>query len=149
VRKCTVALLRLATDANDEVRRQVNTLFLYDDFFEIDGASEFLAGYLNSRSFNDDPSAVIRCLERHKGTLAAYWSSMSIIIQSLLRAWTSNENRSVRFDWAATHYIVPLTLRVYEQANDGPMREACLDFWDEMLRLRICTGADLAKALKK
>jgi hypothetical protein len=148
LRKCTAGLLQLADDDDKEIRRQVTTLFLYDDFFDIEGAREFLGDYVSSQSFSDDPSPVIHCLERHKGTLAAYWSSMSIIIQSLLKAWTSNENRSIRFDWAATHYIVPLTLRLYEQENDGPMREGCLDFWDEMLRFRICTGAELAKALR-
>jgi hypothetical protein len=149
-RKCLPLLLQLASDEDEEIRRQVNALFGYDEVLGVPGFQEFLQSYLKTKAFQDDPSHLIDALDDHKASLPEFSEIVLTVSNAFLAAWSSTETRSERHVWAAAHHLVPLTLRLYEQAASGcseSIRARCLDFWDEMLRHRITSGSELVKGL--
>lgn len=147
--KCLPFLAQLANDEAEEVRKVVNVLFRYDQVLEAPGFPEFLQKYIQTQSFRDDPSDLVDALNDRKSRLSDLSEIVLTVSFAFLEAWNSNERQTDQRGWAASHYLVPLTLRLYEMATnevDESIRTRCLDFWDELLRLRIASGSELFKS---
>lgn len=150
--KCLPLLTQLADDEDESVRGIVNILFRYDNVLEVSGFPEFLREYLKTKSFRDDPSHLVDALNDRKASILDLADVLLTVSSAFLDAWNTNKGEPSRHGWAASHYLVPLTLRLYELAidnDDALIRQKCLDFWDELLRLRITSGYELAKGLAR
>lgn len=145
-RQCMSLLNLYFSDSNDEVRQHCNRLFYDHEFSCFDGNVKFLTGYLRTRAFREDPSALLHAIEKYTGSLVPL-ASVVFAICDVFAGPLADSSRDISTSVAGdARQIAPLLLRLYEQAegsgNDG-IRERCLDSWDALLRNRVGSVATM------
>lgn len=148
--KCFHELLPLADDESEDVRRELTKLFYEKEIVEQPGFTEFMHQYIETRAFAANPSDSIEVIQENVAQVTTHADLILSVSDGFIR---SRENVSSSPDthrWGATRSLMPLMQRLYEQANAENLveiRDQCLDFWDQLLRLRICSGIQLSSII--
>lgn len=148
--KCFNALLPLANDENEDVRQSFAKLFYGKEIVEQAGFAGFMQCYVKTRAFAANPADAIEVIQKHATSLTQHSELILLVSNAFLRTWESSASSPDTHRWGASRNFMPLMQRLYEQAISedlDELRDQCLDFWDEMLRLRICSGTQLSTTI--
>jgi hypothetical protein len=150
--KAKAALLRLAEDEDVAVAGVVARSFEQLDMRHITSDRQAWGRFARSKAFQADPTPLLRALERQSGDLLPF-------ADCLLAAGTTfgEELAESARDYShgiagdASLYLLPLLLRLYEQAKEGHMKVylGCLDLWDRLLEQRVGSAMGLTKELDR
>lgn len=133
------ALLEPFFDDPDETVRSGASRMLWSGLSPRDDeVRDLLVSYSRSAAFRDDPSGLTHLLTEWKGSLLPFSEIvLSACDEFVAAAGGRRGDVSPRFT-AADHRLMPLLVRLYEQAAspaDSDIRGRCLDVFDELLEL--------------
>lgn len=135
-------MLRLADDPSDEVAPIVARSFRHLDLEEIEADPEAWQRFANSRAFTREPSPLLHALKNQSGDLLPF-------ADCLLAAGAAIIQEPARGEMTLTYQVLPLLLRLYEQAEaeEPEIQRRCLDLWDELLEHRVDSALELTSEL--
>jgi hypothetical protein len=142
-------LLRLANDASHEVRELVSNSMQNERVLSLAGITAFLTSFVRTRAFGDNPGSLLYAFHNHPGSLTEFadvvFATVASSINSLLTPVSESKRRAPLMD----QQLVPVLLRLYEQASnsENDLRSRCLDGFDDLLEKRIVPATTLIKEL--
>ncbi|MCP3964511.1 MAG: TIR domain-containing protein [bacterium] len=150
--KAKATLLRLAEDTDDGVAQAVAKSFRQLDLQHIESGREAWNRFARSKAFQADPTPLLRALERQSGDLLPFADCLLAVgttfAEELAEA-ARDHARGLRTD--AAHFLLPLLLRLYEQAKDRDQAVylRCLDLWDRLLERRVGSAMGLTREMDR
>jgi hypothetical protein len=135
------ALLRLADDDDPTVAREVAQGFGELDMNRMQEDRNAWTTFARSKAFQAEPSPLLWALREQSGNLLPFSECLLAVGESFAEA--------ARFA-GISHELVPLLLRLYEQAkHDVEIHQRCLDLWDRLLERRVGDAVSLTEELDR
>lgn len=150
--RATATLLRLAEDPDEKVAQAVAWSFRKLDLQHYKAHRQDWSHFARSKAFQSNPTPLLLALEEHSGDLLPFSDCVltvgSTFAEDLAEA-TRDRSRGLGMD--ASHHLVPLLLRLYEQAkdHDEAVYLRCLDLWDRLLERRVGSAIGLTRELDR
>ncbi|MCP4548600.1 MAG: toll/interleukin-1 receptor domain-containing protein [bacterium] len=150
--KAKATLLRLADDTDENVAQEVARSFRQLDLQHLKADREAWNQFARSKAFQADPTPLLQALEEQSGDLLPFADCLLAVgttfAEELAEA-ARNHARGVASD--ASHYLLPLLLRLYEQAKgpDQVVYRRCLDLWDRLLERRVGSAMGLLQEMDR
>lgn len=134
------SLLRLAEDEDAQVAQTVAQGFEHLDLRHISVDREAWNQFARCKAFQADPTPLLRALERQSGDLVPFADCLlaaGTTFAEELAEKARDHARGLAGD--ARFHLLPLLLRLYEQAKDRDQKTyvRCLDLWDRLLERRV------------
>ncbi len=148
--RCVTLLERLVNDLDDKVREEAVCFLRHPGFLCSEEGRALTLKFVGSREFARDPSAFVRAIRNHTGSLLQLDDVMEAVCQQIAGALLDSSRRDQLLDSHRTYGLIPLLLRLYEQAeqaNDTATRTRCLDWWDAMLQARLGESVNVLEQL--
>ncbi len=149
---CKSLISPLLNDPNKEVRDKLRGLFRETDFYSDPHKELFIAEYLNSTTFADDPDLFVWGIKDVPGSvlfMAGTIFRMFDAFCTTLRECSRDTQTGLPH---AISEAVPILLRLYEQAlaeENIETSSRCLDIWDVLFENRVGIARDLTIAIEE
>ncbi|MEO1088830.1 MAG: hypothetical protein AAFY88_31770, partial [Acidobacteriota bacterium] len=147
--KAQSVLFQLADDPDESVRREVANCFRKIDLQKT-GTPRSWARFARSRAFRTEPSHLLQALENQSGDLLPFADCILAVATSFAEDFsTAIQDPSSSLALEGSHYLVPLLLRLYEQAEgqNPVLHQNCLDLWDRLLEARVGSAIGLNRKI--
>lgn len=145
-------LLRMADDPDRDVGRIVSRSFRKLNLERLQADREAWSRFARSKAFQSDPTPLLQALEKQSGNLLPF-------ADCLIAAGTTFAEELIETAHSGAHglgrdaalFLLPLLLRLYEQAKDQDhvIYLRCLDLWDRLLEHRIGSAMGLTRELDR
>ncbi len=130
---CEENLLTLANDDSEQVRQKVAQCFYRSRDFDPGQSLTFVAGFVETRAFAEQPDSLIRAFEQATERLPEV--ALKVCERFVANAGAATGDIRTR-EAAGAYSVSKLVLRLYNQAISDADKNRCLDLIDEMARLR-------------
>lgn len=150
--KALETLLRLAEDLDEEVARTVARSFRQLDLRLITKNREAWSRFARSKAFQTEPSELLMALDQQSGNLLPFADCLLAAGKTFAEELAeASRDRGRGFAGRASHYLLPLLLRLYEQAKEQNQEiyRRCLDLWDRLLEQRVGSAMGLTHELDR
>ncbi len=150
--KAKAVLLQLSEDSEENVARVVASSFRELNLQHITADREAWSRFARSKAFQADPTPLLSALERQSGNLLPFAECLlfaGTTFAEELAELAREHGRGHAGD--AAYYLLPLLLRLYEQAKDHDRATylSCLDLWDRLLERRVGSVMGLTRELDR
>ena len=150
--KCQELLAPLLDDPDSEVRQETGRAFYDAKLLSVPGYDRFILKYTKTKAFADDPSVLLGVLKDYSGSLISVAEVILNICEQFGGPFRNGFRDTARGLFGATSELIPLLLRLYEQAQDHQdmnLRTRCLDAWDQLFEARIGRTRELTIAIQQ
>ena len=152
--KAKATLLRLAEDTDEKVAQEVAKSFRQLDLQHLKADREAWSQFARSKAFQANPTPLLLALEKQSGDLLPFADCLLAVGTTFAEELAeAARDKARRFAVDASHYLLPLLLRLYEQASDKDRDQAvyhrCLDLWDRLLEQRVGSAMGLTREIDR
>ena len=142
-------LLLLAEDPAKEVALEVAKGFRGLSLGHIKEDPEAWQRFARSRAFQAAPSYLLKALTEQAGDLVPFAECLLAAGEAFASELSTEAKDPTGGRAAEVHTLLPLLLRLYEQAKDrdSVVYQHCLDLWDRLLEARVGTATGLTRDL--
>ncbi len=150
--KCFQLLINLMDDPDSSVQSEIGYAFRDKDIFSIPKSQEIISRYLHSKTYQHDPTPLFVAMEKTSGSLLPH-SELIIGICKQFAGPLRDASRDMSSGIAGDiHMLLPLLLRLYEQAqeiSDITIINSCLDAWDLLYESRVGFVQELTQSIEQ
>lgn len=136
---CAEILVRLADDEETKVQIDTGRSMTTAEFWDNEGAAEFLEKYVKTKAFRRSPGILVRSMREHARNLTEY-SEVIVSVCNIVAGEISEASDGQDHWFAYDPALAEVLLRLYGEADTSGSREIqdlCLDCWDSLLRARV------------
>jgi hypothetical protein len=149
---CKSLISPLLNDPNKEVRDKLRGLFRETDFYSDPHKELFIAEYLNSTTFADDPDLFVWGIKDVPGSVLFMAGTIFRMFEAFCTTLRDCSRDTQTGLPRAISEAVPILLRLYEQALAAENIETssrCLDIWDDLFENRVGIAKNLTMAIEE
>ncbi|MFO0879801.1 MAG: hypothetical protein U0840_20835 [Gemmataceae bacterium] len=138
--RCVELLEPLLDDPDQGIREKAGEFLREPEVLRSPTGRRLAVVYAGGQEFTRHPFWLVEAIRKHQDSLVPLAPVFDAVCGRLAADLADPARRGDHRAWVDLERFFPLTLRLYEQAEQGrdvQLRNRCLDWWDRLLEARL------------